>query len=108
MVLLTNDLTRQVRSITTESSGSFIFTDLVPGNYSVHIAVAGFKAYGQSGINVSSNEKVALHTIRLEIGDVNSTVTVMAETAHVATDSSDRTIQVNTRQIENTPVRGRD
>ena len=105
---LTNDLTKQVRSLTTESSGSFIFADLVPGNYSIHVTQAGFKAYDQHAINVSTDEKVALHDIRLAVGDVNTTVTVQAETARVATDSSDRSILVNGTQIANTPVRGRD
>jgi Carboxypeptidase regulatory-like domain len=107
-VQLTNDLTKQVRALSTASSGSFIFPDLMPGDYSVGITQTGFKAYSQRGINVSAAEKVALHDIRLELGDVNSTVTVDAQVAHVATDSSDRSIAVNTRQIENTPVRGRD
>jgi hypothetical protein len=105
---LTNDLTKQVRSLTTESSGSFIFSNLVPGNYSIHVSHPGFKAYTQSAINVSADEKVALHDIKLTVGDVNTTVTVMAETAHVATDSSDRSILVNSTQLANTPVRGRD
>jgi hypothetical protein len=35
-------------------------------------------------------------------------VSVAAEAAHVATDSSDRAVNVNTRQIEDTPLRGRD
>jgi hypothetical protein len=105
---LTNDLTKQVRSLTTESSGRFIFTDLVPGNYTIHVTHPGFKAYVQDAINVSSDEKVALHDIRLAVGDVNTTVTVQAETAHVASDSSDRSMLVNTTQIANTPVRGRD
>ncbi len=107
-VKLTNDLTKQVRTLTTAASGNFIFPDLVPGNYSVQISQAGFKAYGQTGINVSANEKVALHDLRLQVGDVNTTVTVSSEVAHVATDSSDRGIAVNSTQIENTPVRGRD
>ncbi len=107
-VNLTNDLTKQVRSLTTESSGSFIFSNLVPGNYTLHVTHPGFKAYAQDAINVSADEKVALHDIRLAVGDVNTTVTIMAETAHVATDSSDRSILVNSTQIANTPVRGRD
>jgi hypothetical protein len=107
-VQLTNDLTKQLRILTTESSGSFIFADLVPGNYSIHVALQGFKAYDQHPISVSADEKVALHDIRLSVGDVNTTITVEAETAHVATDSSDRSIAVNTTQIANTPVRGRD
>ena len=107
-VQLTNDLTQQVRSITTETSGSFIFADLVPGNYSIHVIHPGFKAYVQHPISVSADEKVALHDIRLAVGDVATTVSVEAETAHVATDSSDRSILVNSTQIANTPVRGRD
>ena len=107
-VQLSNDLTRQVRSFTTESNGSFIFTDLVPGDYSVHIAFPGFKSYDQKAINVSSQEKVALHDIRLEVGDVSSTVTVQADSARVSTDSSDRSVLVNATQIENTPIPGRD
>jgi hypothetical protein len=107
-VQLTNDLTQQVRTFTTEANGTFIFTDLVAGDYSVHIALAGFKSYEQKAINVSTAEKVALHDIRLAVGDVNTSVTVPAEIAHVATDSSDRSVLVNTTQIENTPVPGRD
>jgi hypothetical protein len=107
-VELTNDLTKQVRTIVTQSSGDFIFADLVPGDYSLRIVHPGFKAYAENAINVSTDEKVALHNIRLAVGDVNSTVTVAADTAHVATDSSDRTISVNANQIANTPVRGRD
>ncbi len=105
---LTNDLTRQVRSLTTEASGSFIFGNLVPGNYTIHVNHPGFKAYVQDSINVSADEKVALHDIKLAVGDVNTTVTVQAETAHVASDSSDRSVLVNSTQIANTPVRGRD
>ncbi|MEP6467763.1 MAG: carboxypeptidase regulatory-like domain-containing protein, partial [Parafilimonas sp.] len=105
---LTHDLSKQMRTLTTESSGSFIFPNLVPGDYSIQVTQPGFKSYVQQAINVSANEKVALHTIRMAIGDVNSTVTVQAETARVATDSSDRTIQVDSNMLENSPVRGRD
>src|SRR5258708_5313196 len=105
---LTNDLTQQTRSFTTKSNGSFIFTDLVPGNYGVHVSHPGFKAYHQKGIHVGAEERVALHDIRLDVGDVSSTVAVDSEAAHVATDSSDRAISINSTQIENTPVKGRD
>jgi hypothetical protein len=105
---LTHDLTKQVRTMRTESNGAFIFPNLVPGDYSIQIAHPGFKTYVQQAIAVSANEKVSLHTIRLALGDVSTTVTVQAESARVATDSSDRTIQVDENMIDNTPVRGRD
>src|SRR6516225_3026087 len=107
-VQLTHDLTKQVRSVITEPSGAFLFPNLVPGNYSIQITQPGFKTYVEQAINVSADEKVALHTIRVEVGDVKTAVTVLAESAHVATDSSDRTIQVDTVMIDNSPVGGRD
>src|SRR5215471_6598149 len=107
-VRLTNDLTRQVRSVVTDADGIFLFVDLVPGQYSIRISREGFKVYAQTAISVSANEKVALHDIRLVVGDVASTISVMGESAHVETDSSDRAIGINTTQIANTPVRGRD
>ncbi len=106
-VELTSDLTKQVRQYTTDSSGIFLFPNLVPGSYSLHVEQAGFKAYNQTGITVAGQEKVALSAIKLEIGSVSTSVDVTAEAAHVATDSSDRTIVVNTTQIQNTPLSGR-
>jgi hypothetical protein len=107
-VELTNDLTKQIRTINTEASGGFIFADLVPGSYTLRVSHPGFKAHVQDEVTVSADEKVALHTIKMAVGDVNTTVTVVAENAHVATDSSDRTMEVNSTQVANTPVRGRD
>ncbi len=89
-VQLTHDLSQQVRKFVTESNGSFIFTGLVPGTYSLHVAQAGFKGYDQKGITVAAQERVDLHEIHLAVGDVTSTVEVQANAVHVATDSSDR------------------
>jgi hypothetical protein len=107
-VQLTNDLTQQVREFTTDSSGNFVFTNLVPGNYSIRIVKSGFKAYDQKGITVSAVERVDLHDLRLEIGEVTTTVQVQAEEVHLATDSSDRSVSVTLKQIQDTVTRGRD
>jgi len=107
-VQLTNDLTKQTREFIADSTGSFIFTGLVPGNYSIHIAQPGFKGFDERSIVVSSQEKVDLHDLRLQVGDVNSTIEVSAQSVHVQTDSSDRALGVNLVQLADTPVRGRD
>ncbi len=106
-VELIHDLSQTVRKYTTESSGSFIFTGLIPGSYSLRIAQAGFKTYEQKGITVAAQERVDLHEVSLVVGEVNSTVEVSANTVHVATDSSDRSIAIDLQQIVNTPTRGR-
>src|SRR5215510_6141532 len=106
-VQLTHNLSKQVRTFMTDASGAFVFTNLVPGEYSVRISAGGFRVYEQKGITVSSQERVDLHDIKLEAGNVSEEVTIQAEAAHVATNSSDRGIGINNRQIEDTPIRGR-
>src|SRR5689334_8090257 len=107
VVRLTYDLTQQERSFTTANSGSFIFTNLVPGTYTLKVSMSGFKAYEQKNITVAAQERVDLHELTLSVGEVTSTVEVQANAVHVATDSSDRSIAINLKQIEDTPTRGR-
>lgn len=107
-VQLTSDLTKQVREYKTEGNGTFVFTSLIPGNFSIVISHPGFKAYSQQGINVATAERVSLSEIKLEVGQLTTTVTVEAQTARVATDTSDQTALITTIQVENTPIRGRD
>jgi hypothetical protein len=106
-VKLTHDLSQQVRMFTTDSSGTFIFTNLVPGVYTLSISMPGFKAYEQKQIAVSAQERVDLHQIRLTVGDVSTSIEVQAAAVRVATDSSDRSIAIDARQIMDTPTRGR-
>ncbi len=106
-VRLTHSLSRQERSFTTDPNGSFVFTNLVPGDYSIRIEQPGFKAYDQRGITVSALERVDLHEIRLAVGEVTTTVEVQATSVHVATSSSDRSVTLDARQIAETPTRGR-
>src|SRR5258708_1751602 len=106
-VRLISDLTQQIREFVTDGSGGFVFTNLIPGSYSLHIAQSGFKAYDQKGITVSAVERVDLHDVILQVGDLSATVEVKAQAVHVATDSSDRSVSVGLSQIEDTVTRGR-
>jgi len=47
--------------------------------------MAGFKNYESKGIPVAAQERVDLHEIQLSVGDVTSTVEVLASAVHVAT-----------------------
>jgi hypothetical protein len=104
-VQLTNDLSKQVNEFTTDSGGRFEF-QVTAGDYTFHVAQAGFKAYEQK-VNVVQTERFDMHEIKLTVGDVATSVEVTAAIAHVQTDSSDRTIAVNQTQIEDTPSAGR-
>src|SRR5580698_3646958 len=69
-VELTNEITKQVRTFSTSGNGTFIFPDLFPADYDVRVTHPGFKTYVQNAITVGTLEKVDLHLVRLEVGDV--------------------------------------
>ena len=106
-VQLTHTLSQQVRRFTTDGTGTFLFVGLVPGNYSLRIAAPGFQAYEESGLTVGTSQRLGLGSIMLEVGDVTTSITVEAMAARVATDTSDRTIDLTAMQMEDIPIRGR-
>ncbi len=106
-VQVTNGITKQVRVFTTSSNGSFIFPDLVPADYDLRVTHPGFKTFIQNRITVGTLEKVDVHNIKLEVGDVSTSIEVQAAAARVATDTADHAIDINQAQLNETPIRGR-
>ena len=106
-VQLTADLTQQVREFKTDTNGTFVFTGLMPGNYSLRVTQPGFRAHEQKAIPVAAQERVNLAEVALQVGDVATTVEVQADAVHVSTDSSDRSVNISLTQIGDTPLRGR-
>src|SRR5205823_12859707 len=98
-VQLTNSLSSQVREFQTDAGGAFVFANIIAGIYHLPITQPGFRPYNQSGIRGEVQELGDLHTIIPAVGDVAIAVDVVAEAAHVATDGSDRSISLNTRQV---------
>jgi len=106
-VTLTYNLTEQQRDLVTDSSGVFVFPELVPGSYQLSVNAAGFQAYTQKAIVVGASERVALHEIELTVGSQTTEVTVTANESHVQTDSSDHSGLLTELQYQNVPARGR-
>jgi hypothetical protein len=106
-VQLTQVLSQTARKFTSDANGGFTFTGLVPGEYSLRVNAKGFKGYDEQKITVAAQERVDLHELHLQLGETSSTVEVQANAVHVATDSSDRSVDINLTQIEDTPSRGR-
>jgi hypothetical protein len=106
-VTLTYPLTGQQRTVQAGSSGEFLFPDLVPGTYDVSISESGFQTYSQKGISLAATEKLDLHQIQMTVGSTSTEVTVQANTAHVETDSSEHSALVNSTQMTDVTVKGR-
>ena len=106
-VTLTYDLTGQQRQFTTDSSGNFIYPDLVPGTYDISVTQSGFQTYSQKGISLAATEKLDLHQLQLAVGSQATEITVQANTTHVETDSSEHSALVNSTQMTDVTVKGR-
>jgi len=77
-VKVTNQMTGETRTLTTQSDGGFLVPLLLPGTYKVEISSKGFKTLEQTGVQVFVTEKQDLRLV-LEVG--TSTQLVQVETA---------------------------
>jgi hypothetical protein len=106
-VRLTHTTTGASRQSNSNERGDFTFSSVVPGEYSLAISSPGFKTVERKGINLTATETLPLGSIRLEVGAVSETVSVVAQSATVQTASSERSGTIVTSQVENLAIRGR-
>ncbi len=107
-VKLTNTLTNQVRQAITEANGDFVFTQLLPGTFRLEVQAKGFKRYEQTDIVLTATERVVLRRVELQLGELNQTIEVQAETARLQTQSAERSGLISQEQTQNVPLKGRD
>src|SRR5581483_6601718 len=103
-----NQETALVRAVTSDSEGNFVVTQLLPGTYALVVSAGGFKKFEQRGIVLTANERVDVHKVALEVGDVSQTVTVTAEPTYVKTESAERAGLIDEQQIRGIALKGRD
>jgi hypothetical protein len=73
-------------SQTTNDQGSFLFSTLIPGFYSIKVQKAGFKVASVAATEVLINKTTSVEVV-LETGEVTQTVEVSAATVTVDTSS---------------------
>ena len=92
----------------TDSSGSFVITNLVAGTYDVTVTLAGFKKYVQKGLVLTATERLSLPPLALEVGGIEESIRVEASTIRVQTQSGERSAVITAAEIETIGLRGRD
>lgn len=106
-VKATQTATGQVRTATTQADGTYVFTDLPLGPYTIEVSKAGFTTAQESGIvlQVSSAPTV---NVRLQVGAVAQTVSVEANAIQVETTSMGvAATLMDTQKILELPLNGR-
>ena len=105
-VTVTNVDTKISRNTTTDTNGNFEFILLRIGRYQVTTEQSGFKKAVSEVQKLQINQALRFD-IQLEIGTPTETVTVTSQAAGVETVSPTLGQTVQTRQIVNLPLNGR-
>ncbi len=91
---------------TTNDSGNYNVTHLIPDTYRVKVEGAGFKTYDVPSIQVSADAAARVDA-QLQVGEVTQTVEVTGEVPQLKTDRADVSIEFNDRYVENLPILNR-
>lgn len=88
------------RQMRTDTQGGFVFSNLVPGEYTLRAEASGFKKVERRGLMLTASEILPVGTLTLEVGTLAETVTVTAQGSMVQTASSERSGVVTSNQVE--------
>ncbi len=106
-VIVKNIQTGEMHTMPSSSSGDYVFSALVPGDYTVSAQNTGFQTQIQKGIRLDSNQNVHAN-FSLQPGSTGQSVTVSAATALVDTRESQIGETVDQKRMEDLPLNGRD
>jgi hypothetical protein len=107
-VRLINERTNDARVLTTNESGDFRFTAVLPGTYTVKVEQKGFSAFERRGNVLTANEHLAVGDLTMKVGELSETVTTVAEGTPVQTESTEHSALLSSKQLELVSQRGRD
>ena len=105
-VAIENIDTRAARTVQTASNGAYVVTQLPIGNYSVKVEQQGFKAQSRTGLAIVADARLNVD-FTLEVGNVTETVEVKGSTETLNTVSGELARVIDTQQVLNTPLNGR-
>jgi hypothetical protein len=89
----------------TSNTGNYTLSQLPAGNYSVSVAVPGFKKYSRSGLTVEVTQTLRID-ISLEVGSASESVTVNESATLLRTESGELSHNVDLKKMDDLPVLG--
>jgi hypothetical protein len=105
-VTIENEQTSLRTSMETRGDGTFIFTPIRIGSYSMEVEYTGFQRVRRTGILVSIQQQV-LQDVSLTPGELSQTVEVSSEIPLLQTQNGSLGEVVNASAINNLPLSGR-
>jgi hypothetical protein len=95
--------THSVYTTVSTAAGAYRFSNLVLGHYDITVTAKGFKVSTSTGVEVQINSTSSLD-ITLQPGDVQETMTVVADAPHIQAETSEIGTVVGAREIIELPL----
>ena len=105
-VTVTSTTKTTVFETTSNESGNYSVTHLIPDVYKIHVEAPGFKAYDVPSVSVSA-DKAASVDAALQVGAVTQTVEVTGEIPQLQTDRADVDVSFSQKYVQDLPVLNR-
>lgn len=105
-VILTNTDTGLQLHGTTNGSGQFVFSPIVIGHYRIAVSAPGFQTTTQENLTLNLQQRLSV-PVSLKTGEVSQSVVVTTAPPLLQTEEGSVGQVINTRQIDNTPLNGR-
>ena len=105
-VTVTNQRKGTSDAATTNESGNYSVTHLIPDIYTVRVEAPGFKASEQKDINVLADAGSRVD-VQVQLGGTSETVEVTAEAPQLKTDRADVATTFNEKYVEDVPILNR-
>ena len=105
-VTVTNSGTNKSTNVTSKNDGTFRFTNLQPGTYSVEVASQGFSNFKRENIIVEVG-RITTISASMGVSGANAEVEVTAEAPVINTTSQDFANNIDQTSINELPINGR-
>ncbi len=99
--------TNSARTTVTNAQGLFSFPSLVASKYTLTVNAAGFKERKIENLELNAFQTMSLGDISLELGTGTTIVNVTAEQAQIVTENAVRATAVQSKQVTEMPLQGR-
>lgn len=88
------------------STGDYTAAFLLPGDYDIDVQMQGFRAFSRKGVHIGAGDHAVID-VRLDVGDVATSVEVTADASLLNTDNSSLGQAITTKQVAELPINGR-
>ena len=105
-IKITNVATGQVRQVTSNSAGVYVFPNVGVGTYNLSATASGFQEYRKTGIVVNVAQTLSAD-IPFTIGSSQQSVTVEAQALQVQSETNEISSLISGQQVTQSATNGR-